>query len=220
LSKTRSSREPSGASVRIGLSLRVAMSCRVSVPTTARLIGLAQPPRPRSLRTGPRGHFVGVATRVNQPPSSHALVTRVRNLSASILTPAFYTRARLRPGFRLNGHSLRRLRDFAAGTSPMGPYDAFQSALTWPSRAALPPLADRPGLPLPALPVSRTCQPCFMPGRPWAPLPSEVSPRRRRTTLSSRAVLRAVSHLAVPRLRGFQLPVGCVLRQPAFSRRR
>jgi len=89
LSKTRSLREPSGASVRIGLSLRVAMSFRVSVPTTARLIGLAQPPRPWSLRTGPRGLFVGVATRVNQPPSSHALVTRVRNLSASILSPAF-----------------------------------------------------------------------------------------------------------------------------------
>jgi len=120
LSKTRSSREPSGASVRIGLSLRVTMSFRVSVPTTARLIGLAQPPRPWPLRTGPRGLFVGVATSVNQPPSSHALVTRVRNLSASILTPAC-ARARLRSGLRPNGHSLpplagSRCRHFAIGS--------------------------------------------------------------------------------------------------------
>jgi hypothetical protein len=44
-------------------------------------------------------------------------------------------------------------------------------------RATLRPHADRPGLPPPALLVSRACQPCFMLERPWAPFPSEVSPR-------------------------------------------
>jgi hypothetical protein len=129
LSKTRSLREPSGASVRIGLSLRVAMSFRVSVPTTARLIGLAQPPRPWSLRTGPRGLFVGVATRVNQPPSSHALVTRVRSFSASILTPALTPEHAFIPAFARTATAYLRLRGLAAGTSPSGPYDAFQSTL-------------------------------------------------------------------------------------------
>ena len=129
MSKTRSLREPSGASVRIGLSLRVAMSFRVSVPTTARLIGLAQPPRPWSLRTGPRGLFVGVATRVNQPPSSHALVTRVRNLSASILTPALTPEHAFIPTLARTATAYLRLRGLAAGTSPSGPCDAFQSTL-------------------------------------------------------------------------------------------
>jgi hypothetical protein len=90
-------------------------------------------------------------------------------------------------------------------TSPLGPYDAYQSTLTQPPRAALQRHADRPGLPLPAPRVSRICQPCFMPDRPWAPSLQRFLPVRRRQTLSDRAVLPAVSHLAVPRLRGFEL---------------
>lgn len=89
-------------------------------------------------------------------------------------------------------------------TSPLGPSDACQSTLTWPSRTALRLHADRPGLPLPALPVSRICQPCFMLDRPWAPSLQRFLPARRRRTLSGPAVPLAVQHLAVSRLRGFQ----------------
>jgi len=88
LSKARSPREPSGSSVRIDLSLRVWMSSRVLVPMAARHIGSAQPPRPRPFRVGPRGLVIGLASRINVSPSSHALVVRVRNLSAAILSPS------------------------------------------------------------------------------------------------------------------------------------
>lgn len=64
--------------------------------------------------------------------------------------------------------------------SPAGPYDAYQHLPTRPSRAVLRQLADRPGLPPPVLLVACICQPCFMLDRPWAPLPSEASPRSRR----------------------------------------
>jgi len=80
-------------------------------------------------------------------------------------------------------------------TSPVGPFDAFQSAVsTRPSRATLRSLAVRPGLPLLALRVSRICQPCFMLNRPWAPSLQRFLPVRRRQILSDRAVLPAVSH--------------------------
>jgi len=45
----------------------------------------------------------------------------------------------------------------------------------------------------------------FQTGSSLGSLPSEASPRRRRQILSDRAVPPAVSHLAVPRLRGFEL---------------
>jgi hypothetical protein len=64
--------------------------------------------------------------------------------------------------------------------SPAGPYDAFRCLPTRPPRATLRWLADRPGLPHPALLVACICQPCLRLDRPWAPLPSEVSPRSRR----------------------------------------
>lgn len=64
---------------------------------------------------------------------------------------------------------------------------------------------NRLGLPLPALPVSRICRPYFMPGRPWAPALQRFLPALRRRPLSGPAVPLAVSHLAVSRLRGFQL---------------
>lgn len=63
---------------------------------------------------------------------------------------------------------------------------------------------NRLGLPLPALPVSRICQPYFMPGRPWAPALQRFLPALCRQTLSGPAVPLAVSHLAVSQLRGFQ----------------
>lgn len=97
-----------------------------------------------------------------------------------------------------------RLRGIHRSLRLLGPYDAFRSTLTRPSRATLRLLADRPGLPPPALPVSRICQPCFMLGRPWAPSLQRLLPARRRRTLSGPTVLHAVFHLAVPRLRGFQ----------------
>lgn len=100
------------------------MSSRVSVPPTARLIGSAQPPRPRPLRVDPRGLVSRVMPRLTATSSSHALVVRVRNMSAAILSPASFglpcgrprrpttperavdfTRARLAPPFG----SLRRL---------------------------------------------------------------------------------------------------------------
>ena len=58
-----------------------------------------------------------------------------------------------------------------------GPFDACQPAFHAAIRATLRPLADRPGLPPPAPLVSRVCQPCFRLDRPWAPIPSEASPR-------------------------------------------
>jgi hypothetical protein len=72
-------------------------------------------------------------------------------------------------------------------------------------RATLRPLADRPGLPLPVPLVSRACQPYLRLDRPWAPTLQRLLPIRRRRILSDRAVPPAVSHLAVPRLRGFEL---------------
>jgi hypothetical protein len=83
-------------------------------------------------------------------------------------------------------------------------------------RATLRLHADRPGLPPPAQLASRICRPCFMPDRPWAPTLQRFLPARRRMTLSDHAVLHAVPHLAVPRLRGFQPSFGCVLRAPAL----
>jgi hypothetical protein len=70
---------------------------------------------------------------------------------------------------------------------PVGPSDAFQSTLAWPSRAALRRHADRPEFPSPALPVSRICQPFsgwivhgHPPFRGFSPLaaarPSRASP--------------------------------------------
>jgi len=221
LSKTRSLREPSGSSVRIGISLRVAMSSRVLVPTTARLIGLAQPPRPRPLRVGPRGLVVGVATGFIQPLSSHALVTRVRNLSASILTPALTPEHAFVSGFRLRRPqptstrvvSLRalRLRVPSTHSNPRSRGRLMQHCCCSPTdRGYLSRFVSCRG---PASLVS--CRVVL--GHHTL---QRFLPIRRRTTLSSRAILRAVSHLAVPRLRGFQPPVGCVLRRRRCSRRR
>jgi hypothetical protein len=144
------------------------------------------------LRTGPRGHFVGVATRVNQPPSSHALVTRVRNLSASILTPAFYTRARLRPGFRLNGHSLpplagSRCRHFAIGSLRRIPVCAHVAVSCSVAAARRPAGFTSPGssrvADLPALfhagsSMSTTPFRGFSPPSPHDPLESRCPPCR------------------------------------------
>jgi hypothetical protein len=63
------------------------MSSRVSLPIASRLMGLAQPPRPSPLRVGPRGHAIRGGVTGTAPPSSHALVVRVRNLSAASLSP-------------------------------------------------------------------------------------------------------------------------------------
>lgn len=87
-----------------------------------------------------------------------------------------------------------RLRGTATSTSPVGPYDAYQSTFTRSNRATLQPHANRPGLPLLALLVSWISQPCFMPDRPWAPALQRFLPVRRRQILSDRAVLPAVSH--------------------------
>jgi hypothetical protein len=70
----------------------------------------------------------------------------------------------------------------------VGPCDAYQPPLTRPSRTTLRLHADRPGLPLPVRLVSRICQSCFRPDRPWAPclqrlLPA-VAARSSRTVLS------------------------------------
>jgi hypothetical protein len=71
-----------------GLSLRVWTSSRVSIPMTSRLMGSA----PTVLTFHPRGLASTVSSsgwcHDEVPPSSHALVVRVRNLSAAILSPA------------------------------------------------------------------------------------------------------------------------------------
>ena len=212
------------------------MSSRVSVPTTARRIGLAQPPRPFTLAgwsSWPRhrgvhgsrtrsSHALVVAFGICPPQSSlcsgsaflavdrtsvipkdpvakHAFVGSSSS-PASLEIEADLRRGVItRPSCRLRSRGACRI------ASPLGPYDAFQLTLTRPSRATLQPLADRPGLPPPALLVSRICRPCFRSDRPWAPSLQRFLPARRRRILSDRAVLPAVSHLAVPRLRGFEL---------------
>jgi hypothetical protein len=220
------------------VSLRVAMSYRVSVPTTARHIGLAQPPRPSSLA----GWSTWPLHRGGDP------VERATLLSCSSHSRSELVRRYPLPGFAsafLAVHlgsrpPLRAVATFPCGPvsgvrhhfAKMGPYDACQPSLTRPSRAILRSLADRPGLPFPAHPVSLICQPYFMPDRPWVPSLQRFLPARRRATLSGCAVLPAVSHLAVPRLRGFQLSAprslatapalsnGRVLRRRRCSRRR
>jgi hypothetical protein len=162
------------------------MSCRVSVPTTARLIGLAQPPRPRPLRAGPRGLVVGVATGFILPPSSHALVTRVRNLSASILSPTCAgarlcrrlspTTVRLRPRLAL----LSPPNHFACGSLRRLPIDAHA--------AALGVAAARTGRVylLRLVSCRSICRPYFMPDRPWAPPFRGFSPPSPRCPLGLR----------------------------------
>jgi len=221
LSKTRSSREPSGVSIRIGLSLRVAMSFRVSVPTTARLIGLAQPPRPWSLRTGPRGLFVGVATRVNQPPSSHALVTRVRNFSASILTPALTPEHAFVPAFARTATAYVRLRGFRCR------HFAFGSLRRIPVHARRGRLVQR----CRCSPTGRVYLSRLFPCRGPASLVScrvvhgHHSLQRLLPAVAARPSRVALSSVPFPTLRcrsfeDFSYRFGCVLRLPTFSRRR
>jgi hypothetical protein len=195
------------------------MSSRVSVPTTARLIGLAQPPRPSPLRAGPRGLVVGSATGIILPPSSHALVARVRNLSASILSPTC-----------AGAHLRLRLTPLTASLRPLLALLSPRSHFAVGSLRRIPTHAHAAALGVAAARTDRDYLPRFVSCRGSASRvscrivlghpPSEVSPRRRRTTLSSRAVLHAVPHLAVSQLRGFQLPVGCVLRRRRCSRLR
>jgi hypothetical protein len=186
------------------------MSSRVSIPPNVHLIGSMQPPRPRPSRVDPRGLFGRVTPRLNAASSSHALVIRVRNLSAALLflaslglpcgrprRPTALKEPSASPGYVLLRHT--------------GPFDACRPTLARPTRATLRLHADRPGLPLPALLASWICRPCFMPDRPWAPSLQRFLPVRRRMPLSEHAVLHAVSHLAVPRLQGCQPSLGCVL---------
>jgi hypothetical protein len=165
---------------------------------------------------------------LNVPPSSRALVRRVRSLSAAILSPAsprpssrptsapdHSRKSRRRCGYawqaRRPSRSLEhafaccvRSRGRRRTASPCG------SLRRLPNRAHVADsynlaAARRPaGSTHPALPASRICQPCFRLDRPWAPSLQRLLPARRRKTLSGLAVLHAVSHLAVPRLRGIQ----------------
>lgn len=84
------------------------------------------------------------------------------------------------------------------------------------SRSSVRLASPHAGLPHP-LAGACACRSSFRPGLAWAPIPSEVSPHPRYRTLSGRVVLRAVSHLAMPRLRGFQPPLR---RAPIFRRGR
>lgn len=159
--------------------------------------------------------------------SSHALRRRVRNLSAATLTPL----ARSTPpsssstgatssktsSHRARGVFARPSRPFPLARSrqepsPPGPSDAFPSTLAWPAPLPCGSFTDRPGLPHPARLASRICQPYFRSVRPWVPSLQRFLPTRRRPLLSDRAVPHAVSHLAMSRLRGFELQVD------AFSR--
>ena len=136
-------------------------------------------------------------------PSSRALGHGVRNLSAFTLSPRGLSRAWPR----------------SLPSSLLGPYDACQSTLhaaTWCNLAiALRPaevasLGSSRGADLPAMSHA---------GSSMGTLPSEVSPRRRRQTLSGRAFLLAVHRLAAPRLRGFQLSSRRVTLRPHFVHR-
>jgi hypothetical protein len=152
MNKSRSQREPRGFSVRIGLSHRTRMSSRVSIPPTARLIGSAQPPRPRPLRVGPRGLVSRVMPRLTATPSSHALVLCVRNMSVALLSPASLGLPCGRPRRpttleRAVGITRARL------AQPLGPFDACRFTLARPSvqpcgytptgRVCLPRLCSR-----------------------------------------------------------------------------
>lgn len=160
--------------------------------------------------------------------SSHALCRRVRSLSAAILTPlarstppsssstgATFSKTSLitapaasspdRPAFS-------RLRGPGRNLSPPGPSDAFPSTLTRPAPPPCGGFTDRPGLPPPARHASWICRSCFRSVRPWAPILQRFLPIRHHPGLSVRVVLHAVSHLAMPRLRG------CQLQMDAFSR--
>lgn len=145
---------------------------------------------------------------MNVAPSSPMLCSRVRNLSVTLLTrlraeptlrstfapttsrEAIHTRARLHPALpehpSLGGPaSLPRC---VLPRSPCGgltgslrlrvPTTPANACFTRPPRAALRQLADRPGLPLPALLVACICQPCFRLDRPWAPHLQRLLPAR------------------------------------------
>lgn len=112
----------------------------------------------------------------------------------------------------LNRPALSRLRGPGRNPSPSGPSDAFPSTLAQPALLPCGSFTDRPGLPHPARLASRICQPYFGSVRPWAPSLQRLLPTRRHPILSDRAVPHAVSHLAMSRLRGFELRVD------AFSR--
>jgi hypothetical protein len=130
------------------------MISRVSIPPTARPIGLAQPPRPRPSRVDPRGLVGRVMPRLTATPSSHALVFRVRNLSAAILSPASLGLPCGRPR---RPTTPERAVDFTRArlALPLGPYDVCQPTLARPSvqprgctptgRVCLPRLCSRRG---------------------------------------------------------------------------
>jgi hypothetical protein len=210
------------------------------------------------------------------PPSSHALVVRVRSLSAAIITPASpgpssrptsapdrsrKSRRRLPfhllPGFPAAVPPVARLPDLARArlhlARPSLPPPSFPRPFSAPSfiarssaSTAFAASTDRVTCgSLRRLPIHvRAAVSCnlavarrpagfasssssrfadlpaiFRPDRPWAPALQRLLPARRRKTLSSLAVLHAVSHLAVPRLRGFQPSCGCVLQSRRCSRR-
>lgn len=187
----------------------------------------------------------GAVPRVNATPSSHALVVAfgTRPPQSSLrLRGARLRRLHRRGGrlanewppdlriHRLTGpsaasaqplHCCRCLPARTSGlASPSGPFDACQPALTRPSER-----------PCGRSPTDRSCLPRFRSCRESASHISDWSvhghhslqrflPARRRTTLSDRAVLHAVPHLAVSRLRGFQPSSGCVHRLRRCSHRR
>lgn len=149
-------------------------------------------------------------------------------MTRSILKAASATRLLAQPGHSHNlvgelaqpGHlrspvaarpwSLARpVRDHSAN---MGPCDASQPTLTRLPTRPCGHTFNRPGLPLPAHYASWICQPFFRLDRPWVPPLQRLLPVRRHAALSSYVVLHAVSHLAVPRLRGFEPVSGRNLR--------
>jgi hypothetical protein len=108
------------------------MSSRVSIPPSLHLIGSVQPPRPRPSRVGPRGLLGRVTPRLNAASSSHALVIRVRNLSAALLFLASFGLPCGRP------RRPTALKELSASPGyvllrHMGPFDACQPTLARPS---------------------------------------------------------------------------------------
>jgi hypothetical protein len=151
------------------------MSSRVSIPPTARLIGSAQPPRPRPLRVDPRGLVSRVMPRFTATPSSHALVVRVRNMSAAILSPAS---SGLPCGRPRRPTTPERAVDFTRArlAPPLGPCDACQLTLTRPS---VPPCGVRrpAGFTSPSSARVANLPALFHAGSSMGTRPSGASPR-------------------------------------------
>lgn len=138
----------------------------------------------KSHRTGARLHLDSSGMNHRDRKRPRCVLSRRHRRDRSVRGRALVLRREpVAPGFgRSRDRSTESLRSWVPPT-------LASSRATWPRATPRGAHLDRPGLPHPTRPVSRTCRPYFMPERPWAPtlqrFPSVRAARSSRIRLSS-----------------------------------